>query len=364
MKTMTMRERILALVQGREHDRVPFVQYSHISFARDDEVWARIGRENMGILRWVNVHRFETPHCRFESEDVVREGRKTLRRTLVTPAGRLTEERLYEPVYGTTGPATHFIRQPEDYRVLLAYLRDIHVVMDLTPLRQNLDELGDDGLPHTYTLRTPYQQLWIEWVDIRDLAVHLVECPDLMDEVITAMTSVQRRVHEVVCQAVLEAPIPYVVVGDNITAPMIGPEYFRRYCVPAYDELAGMLDATGRDVPVFVHMDGNLKPLWEAIGQSRVRGLDSLSPPPDNDTSVADVVARWPEMRVWINFPSSVHLAPPETIYRHAMRILQEGGHTGRLQIQISENVPPGVWQTSYPQIVRAIADFGPVRPG
>ena len=38
---------------------------------------------------------------------------------------------------------------------------------------------------------------------------------------------------------------------------------------------------------------------------------------------------------------------------------LQQAGHTGRLQIQISENVPPGGWRKSYPEIVRAIRDFG-----
>jgi len=110
---------------------------------------------------------------------------------------------------------------------------------------------------------------------------------------------------------------------------------------------------------VFVHMDGDLKPLWDDIGPSHVRGLDSLSPPPDNDTSVAEVVSRWPEMRILVNYPSSVHLAAPRTIYEQTMRLLEEGGRTGRLQIQISENVPPDVWRTSYPQIVKAIADFG-----
>jgi EAL domain-containing protein (putative c-di-GMP-specific phosphodiesterase class I) len=91
-----------------------------------------------------------------------------------------------------------------------------------------------------------------------------------------------------------------------------------------------------------------------------VRGLDSFSPPPDNDTRVADAVRLWPEMRLWLNFPSSIHLASEERIYEVTREILEEGGHTGRLQIQISENVPPGVWRTSFPQIVRAIDDFGP----
>jgi len=70
-------------------------------------------------------------------------------------------------------------------------------------------------------------------------------------------------------------------------------------------------------------------------------------------------VAVWPEMRLRENFPSSVYLKSPEAIYQRAREILDEAGHTGRLQIQISKNVPPGVWRKSYPQIVNAIHDLG-----
>jgi hypothetical protein len=48
-----------------------------------------------------------------------------------------------------------------------------------------------------------------------------------------------------------------------------------------------------------------------------------------------------------------------QEIYDMASQILQEGGHTGRIWFQISENVPPGVYRSSFPQIVRAIHDFG-----
>ena len=144
---------------------------------------------------------------------------------------------------------------------------------------------------------------------------------------------------------------------DNITAPMIGPEQFDRWCAPLYEELAGMLAEDGR--LAFVHMDGDLRALWGRIATSPIRGIDSLSPPPDNDTSVADCVREWPEMRVWVNYPSSVFLAPPEAIYAQTVRLLEEGAHTGRLQIQISENPPPGAWRMAFPEIVRAVREFG-----
>lgn len=64
-------------------------------------------------------------------------------------------------------------------------------------------------------------------------------------------------------------------------------------------------------------------------------------------------------MRLWLNFPSSVHIEPPARIRAVADQILAEAGHSGRLQIQISENVPPGVWRTSFPIIAEAIEAFG-----
>ena len=50
---MTMRERMVPLMQGKEHDRVPFACYDYSGFPPKDDVWALIGCEDMGLLRWV-----------------------------------------------------------------------------------------------------------------------------------------------------------------------------------------------------------------------------------------------------------------------------------------------------------------------
>ncbi len=113
-------------------------------------------------------------------------------------------------------------------------------------------------------------------------------------------------------------------------------------------------------IPVFVHMDGDLKPLWHLIGNSRVGGLDSFSPAPDNDTTVAEAAKMWPDKRLFVNFPSSVHLRSADEIHAEAESILQAAGHTGRLEIQLSENVPPEAWPISLPAIAAAIDAFRP----
>ena len=356
MAEMTMRERMLALIEGREYDRVPFVQYSGIAGVSDQEVWSVIGRENLGLLAWCGIHRFEHPNCRFEYEEFTIDGHKGSRQILHTPIGSLTDERLDAAI--SSASSKHFITEPEDYKILLYYLRDITVHKDTKQWIDIYNWLGDDGLPHTSLGRTPYQQLWIQWVSIQDLALHIVDYPELMEEVFEALFEVQRKIFHVACEVVEELPVPYLNFGDNITAPIIGEANFRKYCVRSYQELADMLAERKKDVIIAVHMDGDLKPLWNAISESPVRLLDSFSPYPDNDTTVATAIKLWPEMRICLNFPSSIHLAEPKVIYETAYEILEQGGNTGRLQIQISENMPPNAWKKSYPQIVKAIYDF------
>lgn len=348
---MTNRDRLLAVLQGRELDRVPFIQYDNM--APNEEVWSLVGRENVGLLRWSGIHGTQAPNCSWDTVPIERKDHRGQRRTLHTPAGDLTEEFVSEPALGTMSRHERFVKEPKDYLALRAYLRDVIVTDDTAHFLRDWQQLGEDGLPHISLMRTPFQQMWIEWANLDDFCAHLADCPEIVEECMSLMADIIRRVLEIA----RTVDLPYVVFGDNITAPIIGEKLFRQWCVPSYNLAAEMLAERG--TPVFVHMDGDLKPLWKAIGESGVGGIDSFSPPPDNDTTPAEATGMWPNMRIFANFPSSVHLAPPEHIHRRASEILDEAGHSGRLVMAISENMPPDAWKTSYPEIVRAIGEFG-----
>ena len=181
--------------------------------------------------------------------------------------------------------------------------------------------------------------------------------PAILEQVMTLFGKILIEALEVTADAVGKAEFYHVTLGDNITAPMVGRKLFQKWCMPYYNRASDTLLA--KKIHFFVHMDGDLKPLWEDIDQCRHHGIDSLSPPPDNDTSVQEAFDRWPKKFVWTNFPSSVHLQQPEKIYAKATELLEQGGHSRCFWIQISEDIPPGAWKTSFPIILRAIKDFG-----
>ncbi len=356
MSTMNMRDRILAVVRGTELDRVPFVMYEGIMPPK--VAVAILGRDaaggsRVGTMRWSRVHEVDTPHCRVDPEDYMVRDTHWRRNVLHTPAGDLVEERAFEPTYSSSSVRKHYVQEPEDYPALWAYLEDGEIRPDYDHFRQDVAELGEEGTPLVAVERTPYQQLWVQWVGLDRLGYHFADYPDLVAHTIEILDRRARRIMEIAAAS----PAEFIDFPDNITAPTIGPRRFAEYCVPYYDALADMM-AERRGV-VFVHMDGDLRPLWRLVAASKVGGLDSFAPAPDNDTTVAEAVSLFPEKRLFVNFPSSQHLLSAEGVRERAEEILAAAGHTGRLQIQLSENVPPGSWRTSLPAIAGAVEAFG-----
>jgi hypothetical protein len=350
MKKLTMRERILAVVQGESVDRVPFVMYDGL--LPTNEVRSHIGAERIGLLRWSRIHRVNYPNCKTTEEEFVSDGLKCRRKSIHTAKGTIFEQCAFEPEYGSSSIRKHFISKPEEYEVLWSYLEDAVIEEDFDTYNRDAAELGDDGIPLVAVERTPYQQLWVEWVGLESLSYHFLDFPDLVNHTVELLERRQKRIMELATAS----PAPFIDFPDNITATAIGCERFKQYCTPAYRELSGMLSESGRHV--FVHMDGDLKPLWKEIADSGIRGIDSFSPAPENDTSLEEALSLRPDMRIFMNFPSSVHLQSRELIKTKTRMILETGADTGRLQIQLSENVPFRVWKNSLSAIADAIDDF------
>jgi hypothetical protein len=351
MKKMSMRDRMLAVIQGKEHDQVPFAMYE-IMFPKE-LAFEVLGKDRIGIIRFSPIYRVEHPNCSFDSRIYFEDGNKMQHNILHTPKGDLEEVRIFEPAYDSSTARKHYIATKEDYEFFWSYLDDCIILENYEHYLQDCAELGETGLAKAEVERSPYQQLWIEWTGLEALSYHIADFPDHVAQTIERLNKRARQTFKIA----YNSPAPFIDIPDNITAPAIGPKKFRKYVAPLYDELAGML--AERNAPLFIHMDGLLKPLQKEIAQSGVIGMDSFSPIPDCDMTVSEALEAWPEKILWVNFPGTVHMQTPEKIRDTAEEILESAGHSGKLQIQISENVPLNCWRTSFPVIVDAIERFG-----
>jgi len=344
---ITMRDRMLAVLKGIEKDRIPFVIYDGM-FPLED-LYKTLGKGHFGRLKWSSVHKVIHPNCRFETQQFFVKGNKKQRIYLHTPIGSIYEERAFEPAFDSSSIQKHFIQEKKDYQILWYYLNDCQILEDYETFYQDQSSLGDEGIPLVAVERTPYQQLWIQWVGLQDLSYHFSDYSEEVEQTIDILIKRARKIFKIA----ESSPTILVDFPDNITSLAIGPKRFRQYCVPLYDELSDQL--ADRNIPVFVHMDGDLKVLWNDIANSKISGLDSFSPAPDNDTTVEDAVRMFPGKILYINFPSSIHLRPYDAVRAEAEYIIKKTQHTQKVQIQISENVPLNIWKTSFRAIIDAI---------
>jgi hypothetical protein len=112
------------------------------------------------------------------------------------------------------------------------------------------------GLP-----RTPYRQLWIQWVNIEHLALYRADAPEVVDETMRLLGEQLQTCMRVTRRAMERIAVPCIDFPDNITAPIIGDRLFARHCVRYYDEMAELAREAKSEAIVAVHMDGALKPL-------------------------------------------------------------------------------------------------------
>jgi hypothetical protein len=106
---------------------------------------------------------------------------------------------------------------------------------------------------------------------------------------------------------------------------------------------------------VGVHFDANTWGLSDLIGASGIDYVEALTPRPDGDMTVAEARTEWHDKVLWVNFPYSLHTAPPDEVELAACQLMWEAAPGDRFIIGITEAVPQGSWQESFPAILRAV---------
>jgi hypothetical protein len=338
---MDLRQRTVTALRGGKPDRVPFTCYAGLAPEGADQI------ENLLLVVTPPIYRLEGP----EGEQTSRElGDGVTERTLRTAWGTLTQAGLTETGYGSWWTKEHWIKRPEDYRTVEQWVRHTRVVADPEPLRAARQ--GDLSRQHelVWTMRAPFQRLWIEYVGMEQLALDMQDCPEAVEGCLEALWDQSMEVMR--CAAQSEAEL--VWVPDNITGEMTGPPLFRRYQAPYYEAICDLLLPAGK-LPC-CHMDGMLRQIADAIGETPLPVMEAFTPPPDGNLSVREARERWPGKALWLNFPSSVHLREPGEIERVTRELVAEAGDGGGFLVGITENMPPAVGCRSLQAIGRALA--------
>lgn len=333
---MTPRQRVLAVLGGKPVDKVPFTIYEN----KIPQCAIERKLRNAGLCivhRRVPVCLTERPNCVTETHSYSENGRPRVRTVIRTPVGKV--DAVQEPAGFTSWTLEHLFKRAEDYKVLRHMVEDQVFRPNYEAYAEAERWMGQDVILRGAVGGTPLHQIMIHWMGVEVFAVEWAERRDEILELEKLMRDRQREVYPIVA----DSPITHANYGGNEVPEVMGAERFAEFCVPLYDECAEVFAAKGKLLGS--HLDGNNKPWAHLVAGARLDYVEAFTPAPDTDMSLAEALEAWADKVLWINFPSSLHLADIETIKRTTRELIDAAAGTNRLIIGITEDIPEDRWQ-------------------
>ena len=335
---MSMRERVLAVLQGRKPDRLPFIDRM--------DFWYR-GRRQQGSLPeefremslpeiheaigfghedWQYPYAIKYRHVEmiltFEGEEIYHEtdpeitnfptlwglipvDRAGVTKTdLITPVGKISFQHKMLPesvITGTTRPQmiSRPIQGQDDYRTYEYIIERAEYLPRYAPFFGQEDQLGRNGYLVPIIERIPFQHLLIDAVGEIELFYALYDNPQSVERLLEALDDqVAEKLHRL-----SEFQAPYIEFTDNLDGFMTNPKLFRKYVLPAYQRYAEILHGQGKKMGS--HTDGDLKALLGLLPESGLDVAESFTPAPITGCTFEAAWQAWSKgPLIWGGLPS------------------------------------------------------------
>lgn len=330
---MNVRERVLTAMDWGEPDQVPLTVYDWMLPRGATE---RLLREHgVGLVVRLPAHQVRHREVEILTREYRHDGRTFTRRTIRTPVGEVSQLLQPDPAYGTSNWIhEHFIKGPDDYRVVECYYRDPVYEDNFAAIREAQRRVGGDGIVIVRVAKSPIQEMLYQLMGYERFAVDYLEERERFDALHALMTERYAELYDFAARS----PVEILQLGDNISSDVVGPVRYRNYLMPEYRKLTARLAGTGKKLAI--HMDGRLRGLVDEIAGAEFDIVEAMTPPPVGDVSVRQARERWPGKALWINFTSSVHIESPAAIEAHTRHLLAEAGGRRGFAISVTEDAP------------------------
>ena len=336
------RREIEIALAGGAPDRVPLTYYDLIFPPGFNP--APLQKLGLAICARRDVYRKVMPNVKVET---VTPGDGTVHTRYHTPRGSI--EAVHKKAETGMAPQDHPVRKRDDYAVAEFIVRDTRYEPDYATFLAERDAIGLSGITIAHTQYTPLLDIQIYWVGQERFCYEVADNEDALMSLHDALVENHKLMYEVVARS----PAEYVLYGGNIVPVMLGPERIRRHVLPCWQAMADSLHARGKKLGV--HLDAENRLLLDLVRDSALDFVEAFTPPPDCSVSVAEARAAWPGKRLWVNFPSSVHLQSDDVIQEATRSLLHEAGDRKGFLLGITEDIPPRHLERSISAILEVL---------
>lgn len=256
----------------------------------------------------------------------------SVRTVFSTPVGTVSMR--HKAAVVGQAPLEHPIKTRDDYRVVKYIVEHTRYEPQYEAFQEEILKLGCAGKVIAHTCYEPLLDLQVYWIGQEQFCYELADNEDALMELHEVLVRNHRGMYEVVTRS----PADYVLYGGNVVPEMLGPHRVRDFVAPCWNAFAGRLHAAGKKIGC--HLDANNRAILDVVEASGLDFVEAFTPPPDCPVSVEQARAAWPGKRLWINFPSSVHLQSPDAIRLATREILRQAGDRRGFLMGVTEDVP------------------------
>jgi len=352
---MTIRENLITALDGGTPDVTPLSIYdwnmgaitaADLAARMHSEEWRRLLDLGLGV----------TSHCEIVEaiehgvETVVEERREgevlfaSIRKC--TPVGEIRK---------VTRNGWHhedWIKEPQDYRVVQWIVENTELRLRYERFAEHDSVIGAHGVvvvtgSGNWLHRTPLMKINIDWAGTEQFCMDVaMEVPELFE--LYAAFKKQFLAEQ---RLIGSGPGRYVKWLENLTIGMLGPDRYRDYLMPVYNEGVPILAAAGKRV--MVHYDGALRVIADQIAGAPFHIVESLTEPPEGDMAYDECRRLWPDKVLWANLNLELYDLPAAALETAVCDRLKRAGRRG-LAFEISEDLPKN-WKTAIPVILKAL---------
>jgi hypothetical protein len=322
----TIRERLMAVLQGGKPDRIPLISrldfwYNGLKYQgklpaeyRDlslDDVHRRtgFGQEEWYFpcalrLRGAELilkhqgseiyHQIDPEVTNFPSlwGMIPSDRPGTTDIEIRTPVGKLSyrQQLLVESLEtGAWRPLTviHPIREDGDFRTCEYLLEHSEFVPRFTGYYQRDTAIGGGGFLVAMLNRTPFQCLLLDGLGEINMFYALHDNPVQVERLLNLLDEVNCNI----LNNLADFQAPYIEFCENVDVSMANPRLFKKYLLPAYQAYARILHAQGKKLGA--HTDGNLKGLVALLAESGLDVCESFTPAPLTACTFEEVWGGW-----------------------------------------------------------------------
>lgn len=341
----------MAVLKGDIPDKIPFTIYDwKIPWGYDKR---KLVERGLALIRRFPSFRAEYHHCELKIISYIDKGVRYEQEIIKTPKGDINALFMPGQTCNVRKQIEYWIKDEIDYEPFIFMIKDTVFKPAYDEIIQAKRDLGEDGLVLVWGGYSPLQEIMLNLTGIEKFCFEMTDHRDLLWSLYNVLWEREQKKVPILARA----PVEIVQSCGNPIASVLGRDLFVQKVLPCLNKCGEILHAEGKLQSI--HVDGD-NALWaHDLAQSSVDIIEAFTPAPDTDMTMEEGCNIFKDKIIWVNFPSSLHLATAEQIRRATKEILQAVVPGNRFLLGVTEDIPEHCWRTSLNTIMDAIDEYG-----